>query len=591
MRSTFPTIYRAFSGYRLHLALLVVLGFLSGILEGIGISAVIPLFSFLVGGGPGDDVLSRAVEGLFSYLPFALSTGSLLVFILALFVARAAILVLFNYFRARVSTSYLIRMMNELLERTLHAQWGYLLTQRLGYAEVTLTRDVRQGSALLEALSQGVLVVTSLLIYGALAITISLPVTLAAALVGLLILLLLQPVRRGVQRVATRAALTEKAIAYFVNEHVLGMKTVKSAGTERAVFEKGVRLFEDFKHILVRSTLVQSLGTASVQPLSLAFICGVFVYFQQTGPLSLGALIALIYLIQKIFTYIEAGQSALHSISEKVPYVENTLAFRELLMRHEEHRSGQKPFEFSRDIVFRGVSFSYDPASDTPTVSNLGFRLGRGEMIGLVGPSGSGKTTVADLLLRLFVPQEGSIKVDDVPVEELSLAQWRGKVGYVSQDMFLLNDTIRNNILFYDTDISQDEVLAAAQTANCMEFIDALPQGLDTPVGERGLLLSAGQRQRIILARVLARRPDLLILDEATSALDNESERLIQEAIERLRGGVTIVVIAHRLTTVLRADRLLVLERGRLVEEGAPQELLADEHSRFYRAFHGSQEL
>ena len=206
-------------------------------------------------------------------------------------------------------------------------------------------------------------------------------------------------------------------------------------------------------------------------------------------------------------------------------------------------------------------------------------------MVGLIGPSGAGKTTIVDLLLRLFVPSSGKILIDGESVDTVTLSEWRKHIGYVSQDMFLMNDTIENNIRFYNQNLTQQEIIEAARLANIDQFIDSLPNKFSTIIGERGTLLSGGERQRVILARVLARRPDILILDEATSALDNESEALIQKAIETLHGKITVLVIAHRLSTIKAVDKLIALENGRIREQGRPASLLKDKESYFFKVY------
>ena len=207
----------------------------------------------------------------------------------------------------------------------------------------------------------------------------------------------------------------------------------------------------------------------------------------------------------------------------------------------------------------------------------------KGETAGIVGPSGSGKTTIADLIIRLFPVSSGRILLDGDNIENFTLESWRKNIGYVSQDVFLKDGTIEENIRFYDFSVADKDIENGARSANIYDFIRSLPDGFKTQVGDRGMALSTGQRQRIALARVLSRHPQILILDEATSSLDNESESLIKESIEKLRGAITIIIIAHRLTTVMGVDHLIALKDGQVVEEGDPKALLEDQNSYFHK--------
>jgi len=184
----------------------------------------------------------------------------------------------------------------------------------------------------------------------------------------------------------------------------------------------------------------------------------------------------------------------------------------------------------------------------------------------------------------LFYPSKGEILLDNVNISGISLSEWRKKIGYVSQDIFLKNDTIANNIKFYNN-ITNKDVEEVAKMANIYDFIQKCPQKFNTMIGERGIMLSAGQRQRVIIARVLARKPEFLVLDEATSALDNESELKIQKVIENLKKKVTVLVIAHRLSTIINSDKLYILEKGKIIEEGSPKELLKDKESYFTKVY------
>jgi ABC-type multidrug transport system fused ATPase/permease subunit len=243
------------------------------------------------------------------------------------------------------------------------------------------------------------------------------------------------------------------------------------------------------------------------------------------------------------------------------------------------------PARFTRDIVFDRVCFRY--GTDTPVLNDVSFRVTKGEVLAIVGPSGAGKSTLVDLLPRFREPYAGQIFLDGVPLDTIQRKSLRALLGVVSQDTVLLNDTVHANISFGSPSATRAQVEAAAEAANASEFIAALPAGYDTVLGERGTRLSGGQRQRISIARALLRDPPILILDEATSSLDTESERLVQEAIDRLMHDRTVLVIAHRLATVRHADQILVLDEGRVVEHGTHAALI--ERDGLYRRLHDLQ--
>lgn len=244
-------------------------------------------------------------------------------------------------------------------------------------------------------------------------------------------------------------------------------------------------------------------------------------------------------------------------------------------------RRGGTPFKaLEREIHFKQVGLQYAPELQ-PALSEISFTLHKGQMLALVGPSGAGKSSIADLLTGLYAPTAGQIWVDDRPLDQLELAGWQQRLGVVSQDTFLFNATIAENIAFGTPGVNQVQIQAACQAAQAAGFIESLPKGYDTLVGERGYRLSGGQRQRLSLARAILRDPELLILDEATSALDSQSERLVQEAIERFERNHTVLVIAHRLSTIVGADQIIVMDHGLVVEQGTHRELL--EHDGLYR--------
>ena len=227
---------------------------------------------------------------------------------------------------------------------------------------------------------------------------------------------------------------------------------------------------------------------------------------------------------------------------------------------------------FNKSISFNKVHFEYNEDNDQ-VLDQVSFTINKGEVVAMVGPSGAGKSTIADLIPRFFDVSSGVIEIDENDIKKLSLASLRGNMGIVTQEVILFNDTIKNNIAYAQSDVSDDAIYAAAKAANALEFIEKTPNGFDTLIGERGAKLSGGQKQRLAISRALLKNPPILILDEATSALDTESEKKVQKAIEALMKDRTTLVIAHRLSTVQNADKIIVIDRGKVIETGTHQKL------------------
>lgn len=581
LRRVLRVLWQAFGEYKVLLFLLVFLSFVSGILEGIGINAIIPLFSFIdPNQAPGNDILSQGIARFFTLLHIGYTIRSLLIFIILLFVVKAFVLFWTTYIGARITYDYEKETRTKLLRASLYADWPYVSKQKLGYLDQILTNDLTRGSNLFLYVSALILVVVNTIVYSLLVVNVSIAIALSTLVLGIGGIWAFRALFRRGRMLSEKVAAIFKDVAHYINQNVLGMKTVKAMIAERSVLGRANLYFERLRLFHMKMTALQNLSNVIIQPIGLLFIILIFAFFYKVTAFNFGAFAVVVYAINKVFSNIQLAQSQAHRISMLLPYLENVLQYGIDVKQHQEAIDSGKIIHLQKDIRFDHVSFSY---SETPVLQDVSFVIHKGMFVGLIGPSGVGKTTLVDLLMRFFPPKSGKVSVDGIDLKDIDLRHWRERMGYVSQDVFLMNDTVENNIRFYNENLSSEELIAAAKSANIYDFILGLPNQFQTVVGERGMLLSGGQRQRIALARVLARKPEILILDEATSSLDNESEVLIQKSIEELRGKITIIVIAHRLSTIKIADNLLVLENGKIIEEGKPEELLKNKDSYFFR--------
>ncbi|PIT86861.1 MAG: hypothetical protein COU33_00850 [Candidatus Magasanikbacteria bacterium CG10_big_fil_rev_8_21_14_0_10_43_6] len=580
-------LYTSFKEYRFEIILLVCMGFVSGILEGIGVNALVPLFSFATkDSGAEQDMVTQYIERLFGFIGIDVRISSLLLFILCLFLLRTVVLLALYYVKIKINADYEEKTRKSLLHKTFRATWSHLLGQKMGKLDSLLVTHVQYASNALLQLSSTLVAAAVLLVYVLMSLNISFTVTITTFVVGLISLFILKPLFSKTMHIGHKAAAAVEQVAHFVNQNMLGMKTIKYMGVEKPLMEAGEVYFKHLKEYKIKVYVWKNFSPQFLQMVGLIFICFLFGLSYKYQYLSFGALVALIYLIQRIFSYIQQLQVSIHSMSESLPYLESVSTYGSSLKDQAENITGEHAFVFGKTLAFKDVTFSYPHGGRV--LDGISFEIKKGETVAIIGPSGSGKTTIVDLILRLFLPGTGDILIDGVSSDTMSLSDWRSNIGYMSQDMFLINDTILNNIIFFDEKITRADAEKAAQKACIYEFISTCADGMETLVGERGISLSVGQRQRIVIARILARNPSILILDEATSALDAESEMRVQEVIHALKGEVTVILVAHRLSTVKKADTILVLAEGVIVEQGVPSELLKDETSYFYRMLQGN---
>lgn len=584
LSEVFRVLNESFRGFRKKLFFLALLGFFGGLLESIGINILIPVFSFFTKNNiPADDFISKNIIKYLNYLPFEHDLIFLLSLTICLFLFRSFVLVVFTYISYTTMIDYKNKSVKNLLMLVFGAKWVFLLRQKLGYVQATILKDMETTSDTMVYLSRFIISVTGLVIYLFFAINISFGITMQTLFVGGLAVLLLFPFIKKNRIIFEKMITIQKLISGYLIENISGAKYVKSLTVKSQVIKRGEDFYNQIKVLHMKIVVFRSILSNFMQPMALIFISGLFYYYYRLPNFNLPTFIVTVYFIQKIFTYLDGTQSAFHLVNEQIPFIKNILSFRADLEKNREEESGYASFRFNNTLHLNNVNFSYNKSR--PVLSAINIRIKKGEIVGFIGPSGAGKSSVADLILKFLKPQKGEILFDEVNVDDIDTEDLRKNIGYVSQDIFLINDTIENNIRFYDDKISREDIKRGARLANAVEFIDEQRDGFNTLVGDRGVMLSGGQKQRIVLARILARKPSILILDEATSALDNKSELLIQQAINNLKRKTTILIIAHRLSTVIDVDKLFVLDKGRVIEEGDPKKLIQDKNSYFYKTY------
>ena len=449
---------------------------------------------------------------------------------------------------------------------------------RTGQLMARLVSDTEQTKAILaEVATRTVQNAATILVTVLILFRMSFWLTLSSLVIAPLVMAVLQPLLRRLRKGHRRLRNEYGEMTSVLQEVVSGIRLVKSFRGEAyeesrflgasGRYARGMTRMQ--RLALLAGPLTEVLGT--IIAVAVLWIGAREVLFRQT--MDGGTLIAFMILVMRLLQPIKQLSQAPTIAQQSLAAAERLF---EVLDEPGERQTDKGTIEVSglRDgIVFEGVHFTY---GDAPVLTDVNLSARRGEVVALVGASGAGKSTLVDLIPRFIEPTSGRVLVDGVDAREIKLASLRALTGIVSQDTVLFNDSVRANIAYGAAGrYTDDQVEAAARAANAHEFIAALPEGYATMLGERGTRLSGGQRQRLAIARALLTDPPILILDEATSALDTESERLVQEAIDRLLAGRTVFVIAHRLSTVEHATQILVLDQGRVVERGTHIELLA----------------
>ncbi|MFA5316764.1 MAG: ABC transporter ATP-binding protein [Dehalococcoidales bacterium] len=571
--------------------LFVTIGY--SVLESANISMFLPLFTSVMGEGEPAGKLFVALDRIISFLPFQDRFVNACVLIVVILVVKEALgfarHYLIGYGVGKVTTD----VKEEIFNKYVASDYQFFLDNKQGRLIYNmLTATGRLGNCL-QFVPDLITALLMTLTIGALLFTISFKVTMLLLFVGLGFNMMTQVLARRVSyHIGTERATVSTKANVIANEVIDGIKHIKVFGSSdfwKLSFEKSVRRFRelvitDFMWIGVPERFMQLLPAAA-----LIVVAVFFKYFKGTSGDAIGSQVALmgiyIYAFYRLIPYLTSFGRLRMQIMGALPEVE--ILYDELHQDTNQIKDGDKEIkEFRKELRFEDVGFNYKGKKEL--LEGISFVIEKGKTTAIVGASGSGKTTLINLIVRLFVPEKGRIAMDGTSLNDVKYSSLIGLVGMVSQDTFIFNATIRENIVFGLKDVAQEKLVEACKLANAHEFISMFPDGYDTVVGDKGLKLSGGQRQRIAIARAIIRDPQILILDEATSSLDYHSEAIVQEAINEVSKNRTVIVVAHRLSTVIDADKIIVMDKGSVVEQGTHAGLV--NRNGVYRALYERQQ-
>lgn len=565
------------------ITILILLGLLYGFTEAFSIGILFPLLSQII--SPGLNLADKGLIISFLFraaksIPFVSPIFSaLLIFFIAIFLKNVL-----GYFREVLSLFLGLSLREHcqatLFHRLLHADYRFFLSHRLGDLEYRVVTAPAQMHNLVSIIPDLITEVFKCLLIIYLLFTISAEATFFIIIFGALFLWITRYLASRVSYFTGKRCVQASSDATVYCGQALGgikvLKVFKAEGFWEGLFNNSSKSFYSLAR---RNTIFLAMPARLLEMSVLGILCltvewlvvrygdsrmveiipslGVFALALQRVLPSLGSIGRNSMLFMSLLPYGEATYEAMKESYRSSVY------------------SGKMPARFENEILFKGVSLKYDE-EEKMALDSITLSLKKNLLIAIVGESGSGKTSIVNLLLKVLEPTNGEILVDGISLKEINTDEWYSQIGYVGQEVFMFNGTIRENLLFGITDKSDREVYRILEMANATEFVERCNKGLDTVIGDHGIKLSGGERQRLAIARALLRKPDILILDEATSEVDNISERLIKDALRKLHKDMTIINVAHRSSTIMEADKIIVLKDGKVVETGNFVELFKD---------------
>lgn len=574
MRPLFQTLrslYPLLGLPRWSLPVLVFLGILTALSEGLSISLIIPLLQSQGNANPG---FSNVLGSFFNQVPADIRLQVIGGAILAGIIFKNLLSYGYSLFFQWLNSTANHRLRTGILRQVLSVSQSYLDQQDNGKLFHILNSETWRTSSAFSVLAGLLINICMVLIFCVLFFLLSWKLTLITGVALLIISAIIRSLTWRARRCGDLAAAANTEMTQRANEIFAGLRLIRSFGREPHEQKRYNASSEEVRRTFFRIDVMSGMVGPTSEILTALLLLALLLTAIK-NPSAMGPTLTFLLLLYRLYPRVKQIDLDRVTLNSLASSVEQVRALMDPTDKSYLATGEKRLLRLETGITFQNVSLQYQSA-ENPALVDINFTLKAGQTTALVGPSGAGKSSMISLVCRFYDPSAGQILLDGNPLTEIDLAWWHEKVAVVSQDIHLFNASALDNIAYGKLDATREEIFAAARQAGALEFIEALPNKFDTILGERGIRLSGGQRQRLALARAFVREPELLILDEATNSLDLISEQLVQDALLAFGGKRTVLIVAHRISTIEHADQILVLDDGRLVQQGTLASLLAE---------------